>query len=144
MFRNDTSLASASSLRSAPPARGPHPPLTPRTKFGRPRKVDDAAATKARDLREKGINATDIAKTLGVCRASLYRYFANDEPPPDCVTTYSDRVPPEECTVKQGALRQWWLGLSRAGLYASQQRAGIGGRLGFVAKDQLREGLDET
>ena len=34
-------------------------------KGGRPRKVDDAAAIKARSLREKGINATDIAKMLG-------------------------------------------------------------------------------
>ena len=50
-------------------------------KGGRPRKVDDAAATKARNLREKGINATDIAKMLGVSRATVYRYFANDELP---------------------------------------------------------------
>ncbi|TDK96489.1 recombinase family protein [Mycobacterium paragordonae] len=42
---------------------------------GRPRKVDDAAATKARNLREKGINATDIAKMLGVSRATVYRYL---------------------------------------------------------------------
>ena len=38
-------------------------------KGGRPRKVDDAAAAKARKLRDKGINATDIAKMLGVSRA---------------------------------------------------------------------------
>ena len=49
-------------------------------KGGRPRKVDDAAATKARNLREKGINATDIAKMLGVSRATVYRYLAVSEP----------------------------------------------------------------
>ncbi len=38
-------------------------------KGGRPRKVDDADAAKARQLREKGIPATDIAKMLGVSRA---------------------------------------------------------------------------
>ncbi|WP_125079867.1 recombinase family protein [Mycobacterium sp. P7213] len=43
---------------------------------GRPRKVDDADAAKARDLREKGIAATDIAKMLGVSRATVYRYLA--------------------------------------------------------------------
>ena len=42
------------------------------TKFGRPRKVDDADALKARSLREKGITATDIAKMLGVSRATVY------------------------------------------------------------------------
>jgi DNA invertase Pin-like site-specific DNA recombinase len=48
-------------------------------KGGRPRKVDDAAATKARSLRDKGINATDIAKMLGVSRATVYRYLVSDE-----------------------------------------------------------------
>src|ERR1700687_1206944 len=47
-------------------------------KGGRPRKVDDAAAAKARQLREKGITATDIAKMLGVSRATVYRYLAHD------------------------------------------------------------------
>src|SRR4029078_3671727 len=44
-----------------------------RRKGGRPRKVDDADAAKARQLREKGITATDIAKMLGVSRATAYR-----------------------------------------------------------------------
>lgn len=44
-------------------------------KGGRPRKVDDAAAAKARSMREKGINATDISKMLGVSRATVYRYL---------------------------------------------------------------------
>jgi DNA invertase Pin-like site-specific DNA recombinase len=46
-------------------------------KGGRPRKVDDAAACKARNLREKGVAANDIAKMLSVSRATVYRYLAN-------------------------------------------------------------------
>jgi DNA invertase Pin-like site-specific DNA recombinase len=49
-----------------------------RRKGGRPRKVDDADAAKARQLREKGITATDIAKMLGVSRATVYRYLTED------------------------------------------------------------------
>lgn len=48
-------------------------------KGGRLRKVDDAAAAKARSLRDKGIAATDIAKMLGVSRATAYRYLGNNE-----------------------------------------------------------------
>ena len=47
-------------------------------KGGRPRKVDDAAAAKARSMREKGINATDIAKMLAVSRATVYRYLGEN------------------------------------------------------------------
>jgi DNA invertase Pin-like site-specific DNA recombinase len=47
-------------------------------KGGRPRKVDDADAAKARQLREKGIAASDIAKMLGVSRATAYRYLSDD------------------------------------------------------------------
>jgi DNA invertase Pin-like site-specific DNA recombinase len=50
------------------------------TKFGRPCKVDDADATKARQLRERGITATDIAKMLGVSRATVYRYLSGSVP----------------------------------------------------------------
>lgn len=46
-------------------------------KGGRPRKVGDADALKARSLREKGITATDIAKMLGVSRATVYRHLAS-------------------------------------------------------------------
>jgi DNA invertase Pin-like site-specific DNA recombinase len=46
---------------------------------GRPRKLDHAAAVKARSMRAKGINATDIAKMLAVSRATVYRYLATDE-----------------------------------------------------------------
>ena len=45
-------------------------------KGGRPRKVDDADAAKARQLRQKGITATDIAKMVGVSRATVYRYLS--------------------------------------------------------------------
>lgn len=48
------------------------------TKFGRPRKVDDAdhIAT-AKRMRDGGHTAKDIAKYLGVSRATLYRYLAD-------------------------------------------------------------------
>jgi DNA invertase Pin-like site-specific DNA recombinase len=35
-------------------------------------------AAKARQLRKKGITATDIAKMLGVSRATVYRYLTED------------------------------------------------------------------
>jgi DNA invertase Pin-like site-specific DNA recombinase len=43
---------------------------------GRPRKVGDADAIKARHLKEKGIAVGDIAKMLGVSRATVYRHVA--------------------------------------------------------------------
>lgn len=49
-------------------------------KGGRPRKLDEADAAKARSLREKGIAANDIAKMLGVSRATVYRYLSEGEP----------------------------------------------------------------
>jgi DNA invertase Pin-like site-specific DNA recombinase len=49
-------------------------------KGGRPRKVDDADAAKARQLRKKGITASDIAKMLGVSRATVYRYLSEAPP----------------------------------------------------------------
>jgi DNA invertase Pin-like site-specific DNA recombinase len=52
-------------------------------KGGRPRKVNDADAAKARSLRAKGITATDIAKMLGVSRATVYRYLAAMPPDPN-------------------------------------------------------------
>jgi DNA invertase Pin-like site-specific DNA recombinase len=44
---------------------------------GRPRKIDDTDAAKARSLRGKGIAASDIAKMLDVSRATVYRYLAD-------------------------------------------------------------------
>lgn len=50
------------------------------TKFGRPLKVDDAdhIAT-ARRMKTDGHTAKDIAKYLGVSRATLYRYLTEDK-----------------------------------------------------------------
>ena len=45
-----------------------------------PRKIADADAAKARQLREKGITASDIAKMLGVSRATVYRYLSDGVP----------------------------------------------------------------
>lgn len=45
-------------------------------KGGRPRKVDDTDAAKAREMKAKGIAAPDIAKMLGCSRATVYRYLA--------------------------------------------------------------------
>lgn len=48
------------------------------TKFGRPRKVDDAEhIATARRMKADGHTARDIAKYLGVSRATLYRYLAH-------------------------------------------------------------------
>jgi DNA invertase Pin-like site-specific DNA recombinase len=48
------------------------------TKFGRPRKVKDAdhVAT-AKRMKADGHTGRDIAKYLGVSRATLYRYLAD-------------------------------------------------------------------
>ena len=43
---------------------------------GRPRKVDDADAAKARQLKAVGISAPDIGKMLGCSRATVYRYVS--------------------------------------------------------------------
>ncbi len=46
------------------------------TRFGRPRKVDDADhITTAKRMKADGHTGRDIAKYLGVSRASLYRYL---------------------------------------------------------------------
>lgn len=42
---------------------------------GRPRKVDDSAAARAREPKGKSISASDIGKMLGVSRATVYRYL---------------------------------------------------------------------
>lgn len=49
------------------------------TKFGRPRKVQNTQdMATARRMRDDGHTARDIAKFLGVSRATLYRYLAQD------------------------------------------------------------------
>ena len=48
------------------------------TKFGRPRKVDDFEhITPARRMKADGHTGKDIAKYLGVSRATLYRYLTD-------------------------------------------------------------------
>lgn len=49
------------------------------TTFGRPRKVQNSSeVATARRMKADGHTARDIAKYLGVSRATLYRYFAED------------------------------------------------------------------
>jgi DNA invertase Pin-like site-specific DNA recombinase len=42
---------------------------------GRPRKVDATAAARAKELKGKGISASDVGRMLGVSRATVYRYL---------------------------------------------------------------------
>lgn len=47
-------------------------------RFGRPRKVIDSAhVTTARRMKDEGHTSKDVAKYLGVSRATLYRYLAD-------------------------------------------------------------------
>jgi DNA invertase Pin-like site-specific DNA recombinase len=49
------------------------------TKFGRPRKVDDSEhIATAKRMKADGHSGRDIAKYLGVSRATLYRYLTED------------------------------------------------------------------
>jgi DNA invertase Pin-like site-specific DNA recombinase len=49
------------------------------TKFGRPRKVDDAEhIATAKRMKADGHTGRDISKYLGVNRATLYRYLSED------------------------------------------------------------------
>ena len=49
------------------------------TKFGRPRKVNDAEhIATARRMQADGHTAKDVAKYLGVGRSTLYRYLSED------------------------------------------------------------------
>ncbi len=73
-LERDTMIERTRAGLAAAAANGP--------KGGRPRKVDDADTAKARSLRNKGVTASDIAKMLGVSRATVYRYLS-DEPLPD-------------------------------------------------------------
>jgi DNA invertase Pin-like site-specific DNA recombinase len=50
------------------------------TKFGRPRKVDDTEhIATAKRMKADGHTGGDIAKYLGVSRATLYRYLTEDD-----------------------------------------------------------------
>lgn len=67
MFRNDTC---SSNWHASWTANG--------TKFGRPRKVADAEhIATAKRRKADGHTGRDIAKYLGVSRATLYRYLAD-------------------------------------------------------------------
>jgi len=49
------------------------------SRFGRPRKVDNSEnIATARRMKADGHTGKDIARYLGVSRATLYRYFAED------------------------------------------------------------------
>jgi DNA invertase Pin-like site-specific DNA recombinase len=49
------------------------------TRFGRPREVKDAEhVATAKRMKADGHTGKDIAKYLGVSRATLYRYLANE------------------------------------------------------------------
>jgi DNA invertase Pin-like site-specific DNA recombinase len=43
---------------------------------GRPRKADDAALAKVHTLKAKGLTAPEIARAVGVSRATVYRYLS--------------------------------------------------------------------
>lgn len=45
---------------------------------GRPKSLDSAAVAKAKVLRAKDVDVSDIAKTLGVSRTTVYKYLAED------------------------------------------------------------------
>ena len=75
MFRNDTCFGEREQCQRAHRLEAGCHLMPTDARVGRPRKVDDADAAKARQLREKGITATDIAKMLGVSRATVYRYL---------------------------------------------------------------------
>jgi DNA invertase Pin-like site-specific DNA recombinase len=50
------------------------------TKFGRPRKVDDVEhIATAKRMKADGHTGKDIAKYLGISRATLYRYLTDDD-----------------------------------------------------------------
>jgi DNA invertase Pin-like site-specific DNA recombinase len=49
------------------------------TKFGRPRRVEDPVhIATAKRMKADGHTSKDIAKYLGVSRATLYRYFVGE------------------------------------------------------------------
>ena len=66
------------SSKNAPPSSG-KPHRANGTKPGRPKKVDDAEhITTAEKMKADGHTGKDIAKYLGVSRATLYRYLTED------------------------------------------------------------------
>jgi DNA invertase Pin-like site-specific DNA recombinase len=79
MFRNDTCLAVREQCQGSElHSRGRHLGPTALSSGG-PRKVDDAEhIATARRMKADGHTGKDIAKYLGVRRATLYRYLTED------------------------------------------------------------------
>jgi DNA invertase Pin-like site-specific DNA recombinase len=50
----------------------------PRSRWSAASLIAGRFGAKARSLRDKDIAATDIAKMLGISRATVYRYLADD------------------------------------------------------------------
>lgn len=69
-FEVDLKAERAAAAREAAAARGQH--------TGRPRKLDKSGAARARELKEKGLSAAEIGKSLGVSRATVFRYLADE------------------------------------------------------------------
>ena len=72
-FEVDLKAERAAAAREAAAARGQH--------TGRPRKLATSDAVRARELKEKGMTATEIGKALGVSRATIYRYLIENASP---------------------------------------------------------------
>lgn len=70
----DLKAERAAAAREAAAARGKH--------TGRPRKLDNADAVRARELRAQGMTAAEVGKALGVSRATVYRYLEAAEGAP--------------------------------------------------------------
>ncbi|ETT26911.1 Resolvase domain-containing protein [Rhodococcus rhodochrous ATCC 21198] len=60
----------AAAARESAAARGKH--------TGRPRKLANHDVARARELKEKGLSAAEIGKSLGVSRATVFRYLADE------------------------------------------------------------------
>ena len=75
MFRNDTLFREPEQCRERTALKRGTWPVNG-TRFGRPRKVDDAEHIRtAKRMKLDGHTGKDIAKYLGVSRATVYRYL---------------------------------------------------------------------
>ena len=71
------------------------------TKFGQPRKVDDTEhIATAKQMKADGHTGRDIAKYLGVSRATLYRYLADE--PPYTLRDWGEKLLPEHRYLQVG------------------------------------------
>lgn len=69
-FEVDLKAERAAAAREAAAARGKH--------TGRPKKLDTSDAVRARELRAQGLSAAEVGRSLGVSRATVYRYLADE------------------------------------------------------------------